>query len=77
MPPNLLFLYVQVLNKKQIIVENAIQQCKDEAAIQVTVMIWATSWENLLCHMWTTKAQISLRIHTVWSAPLLFGALIV
>ena len=24
-----------MLNKKQIIVENAIQQCKDEAAIQV------------------------------------------
>ena len=23
----------------------------------------------VLCHMWTTKAQISLRIHAVWSAP--------
>ena len=32
------------------------------------------SWENLFCHMRTTKAQISLRIHTVWSAPLLFAA---
>ena len=30
-----------------------------------------------LCHMWTTKAQISLRIHAVWSAPLLFTAWIV
>ena len=32
--------------------------------------IWATSWEN----MRTTKAQISLRIRAVWSAPLLFAA---
>ena len=29
------------------------------------------------CHMRTTKAQISLRIRAVWSAPLLFGAWIV
>ena len=29
------------------------------------------------CHLWTTKAQISLRIHAVWSAPLLFAAWIV
>ena len=36
---------------------------------------WATSWENL--YMWTTKAQISLRIPAVWSAPLLFAAWIV
>ena len=28
----------------------------------------------VLCHMWTTKARISLRIHAVWSAPLLFAA---
>ena len=35
-------------------------------------IIWATSWENLLCHMRTTGAQISLRIRAVWSAPLLF-----
>ena len=28
----------------------------------------------VLCHMWTTKAQISLRIRAVWSAPLLFAA---
>ena len=27
--------------------------------------------------MWTTKAQINLRIHAVWSAPLLFAAWIV
>ena len=26
------------------------------------------------CHMWTTKAQISLSICTDWSAPLLFAA---
>ena len=25
------------------------------------------------CHMRTTKVQISLRIHAVWSAPLLFA----
>ena len=29
--------------------------------------IWATSW-TCLCHMWTTKMQISLRIRAVWSA---------
>ena len=28
----------------------------------------------VLCHMRTTKAQISLRIRVVWSAPLLFTA---
>ena len=28
----------------------------------------------VLCHMRTTKVQISLRIRTVWSAPLLFAA---
>ena len=28
----------------------------------------------VLCHMRTTKAQISLRIRAVWSAPLLFAA---
>ena len=34
--------------------------------------IGATSWENLFCHKRTTKAQISLCIRAVWSAPLLF-----
>ena len=29
------------------------------------------------CHMRTTKAQISLHIRAVWSAPLLFTAWIV
>ena len=28
----------------------------------------------VLCHMRTTKAQISVRIRAVWSAPLLFAA---
>ena len=28
----------------------------------------------VLCHMRTTKAQISLRMRAVWSAPLLFAA---
>ena len=30
--------------------------------------------KRVLCHMRTTKAQISLRIRAVWSAPLLFTA---
>ena len=30
--------------------------------------------KRVLCHMPTTKAQISLRIRGVWSAPLLFAA---
>ena len=29
------------------------------------------------CHMWTTKPQISLRIHAVWSVPLFFTAWLV
>ena len=33
--------------------------------------------KTCFCRMWTTKAQISLRIHAVWSAPLLFAAWIV
>ena len=33
--------------------------------------------KTCLCHMRTTKAQISLRIRVVWSAPLLFAAWIV
>ena len=28
----------------------------------------------VLCHMRTTKAQISVRTHATWSAPLLFAA---
>ena len=30
--------------------------------------------KTYFCHMRTTKVQISLRIHTVWSAPLLFAS---
>ena len=30
--------------------------------------------KRVLCHMRTTKVQISLRIRAVWSAPLLFAA---
>ena len=30
--------------------------------------------KTCLCYMWTTKMQISLCIHAVWSAPLLFTA---
>ena len=47
-------------------------------------VIFANMFENLmyeprhektcLCHMWTTKAQISLHFRAVWSAPLLFIA---
>ena len=33
--------------------------------------------KRVLCHMWTTKVQITLRIRAVWSAPLLFAAWIV
>ena len=36
--------------------------------------IWAVSWQNLLYHMRPRKAQISLSVHAVWSAPLLFTA---
>ena len=35
------------------------------------IIIWATTWKNLLMPYTTTKAQISLRIRAVWSAPLL------
>ena len=30
--------------------------------------------KTCLCHMWTTKTQISLRIHAVWSGSSLFAA---
>ena len=33
--------------------------------------------KTCFCHMQTTKVKISLRIHAVWSAPLLFAAWIV
>ena len=33
--------------------------------------------KTCFCHMRTTKTQISLRIHAVWSAPLFFAARIV
>ena len=33
------------------------------------------TWENLFCQMRTIKVQISLHIHAVWSAPLLFDTL--
>ena len=33
--------------------------------------------KTCLCHIWTTNAQISLRIRAVWSAPLLFTAWII
>ena len=33
--------------------------------------------KRVLCHMGTTKVQISLCIRAVWSAPLLFAAYIV
>ena len=36
-------------------------------------MIWAMSWENLFMPYANNKAQISLRIRAVWSAPLLFA----
>jgi len=37
-----MFACLQVLDKKQIIVESAIQQCKDEAAIQVCTHLAST-----------------------------------
>jgi len=38
--------FFQVLDKKQIIVESAIQQCKDEAAIQVTHLFHLVNSES-------------------------------
>lgn len=43
-----LFNYFQALDKKQIIVESAIQQCKDEAAIQVRFFVVRTSAERVI-----------------------------
>ena len=39
-----------------------------------TVIFWASSWENLFYAICIQLAQISLLIHVVWSAPLLFAA---
>ena len=43
------------------------------------VQKWKEPWREkaCLCHMWTTKAQISLRIRAVCSVPLVFAAWIV
>ena len=40
-------------------------------------IVWALSWENLLCHIRTIKTQTNLRISAVWSASLLFAPWIV
>ena len=40
----------------------------------VTVHLSLITRKPVVCHMWTIKAQISLRICAVWSAPLLFAA---
>ena len=53
-----------------------------EMSVHVSEEIWATSWENLIMayanikgpNQWTTKAQTSLRIRAVWTAPLLFAS---
>ena len=55
------------------------QYCKIEIWIfffllKVHIIKGAGPWENVSCHMRTTKAQISLHIRAVWSAPLLFAA---
>ena len=39
--------------------------------------LWPRHKKTYLCHMRRAMAQISLRISTVWSAPLLFAAWIV
>ena len=51
-------------------------------AISLLLILSVFSFEpyhdkTCFCQMRTTKAQISLRIRAVWSAPLLFGAWIV
>ena len=43
----------------------------------VSIDLGQVMGKRVLCHMQTTKAQISLCIRTVWSAPLLFAAWIV
>ena len=39
--------------------------------------MWVTSWENMPYAIGKQHVQISLRIRTVWSAPLLFAAYVV
>ena len=56
-----------------ITVHDAVQHSIFVESPVLEVYTWAASWENLFCHMRTTKAQISLRICTVWSAPSLFA----
>ena len=42
--------------------------------VQLTLLFEPCHEKTCLCHMRTTKTQISLRIRAVWSAPLLFAA---
>ena len=41
--------------------------------VQMYMYIWALTQENLSLGFATTRAQTSLHIHAVWSAPLLFA----
>ena len=49
-----------------------------EGSIRTHRVVWKhmsrAMIKRVLCHMRTTKAQISLRIHAVWSAPLFLAA---
>ena len=48
--------------------------CSFHGTKPVNLNIWAWSWQICLFHIWTTKAQISLRIRAIWSLQLLFAA---
>ena len=49
---------------------NSADMCNDSF---IKNTFWTSSWEKLFYPVRTTKAQISLRIRAVWSAPLLFA----
>ena len=48
--------------------------CCDDNSANDDFYLGQVMWKCVLCHMRTTKVQISLRIRAVWSAPLLFTA---
>ena len=76
----MLILYVFVISEADLSGLNAVLICEERISpLQKSTVLYVSQAMKkcVLCHMGTTKAQISLRIRAVWSAPLLFAAKIV
>ena len=56
------------------IIDTAYTEHHSGNSVASSVYVGQVMRKCVLCYMRTTKVQISLRIHAVWSAPLLFAA---